>query len=187
MFALDQRVFEFIYGFGHHNAFWDALSIFFAEYLPYLLVLAFLVLVYYQKSGRRRIYLFCEAALAIILARGVITEVIRYFYHAVRPYSFYGVTPLISEGGWSFPSAHAAWFFALAMTIWYVNRKWGWWFFALATLMGIARVYVGVHWPIDVVGGAVVGILSEIAIHWVFRKPRKALELSSVKTNTPAS
>ena len=65
--------------------------------LPYLLVLAFLVLVYYQKGWRRKVYLFCEAALAIILARGIVTEVIRYFYHEPRPFSFYNFTPLFQR------------------------------------------------------------------------------------------
>jgi undecaprenyl-diphosphatase len=175
MFALNQKLFPFFYAAGHHNAFWDVLAIFFAEYLPYLLVLAFLVLVYYQKGWRRKVYLFCEGALAIILARGIVASVIQYFYHEARPFSFYNFTPLISESGWSFPSAHAAWFFSLAMIVWYTNRKWGWWFFALATLMGLARIYAGVHWPIDILAGAVIGILSALFIRWLLTGSRKGL------------
>jgi len=176
MFALDQNIFQFIYGAVHHNAFWDVVGISFAEYLPYFLAIAFLVLAYSQKGWRRKVYLFCEGALAIILSRGVIVEVIRHFYHEPRPYNFYNFTPLFTETGWSFPSAHAAWFFALALTVWFANRKWGWWFFTLATLMGIARVYAGVHWPIDIVAGAAVGLLSAWFIHWLLSGSRKELE-----------
>jgi undecaprenyl-diphosphatase len=176
MFSLDRTVFHFIYTFGNRNAFWNVLAIFFAAWLPYLLVLAFLVLVYYQKGWRRKVYLFSEAALAIILARGIVVETIHFFYHHPRPFIFYSFSPLISESGWSFPSGHAAWFFALALTIWFANRTWGWWFFALAILMGIARVYVGVHWPMDIVGGAAVGLLSAWFIHWLLRESRKGLE-----------
>ena len=175
MFSLNQSVFQFVYAAGHHNLFWDILAIFLAEWLPYLLVIAFLVLAYYQKGWRRKLYLFCEGALAVILSRGIITEIIRFFYHHPRPFSFYNFTPLFGESGWSFPSGHAAWFFALAMIVWYANRKWGWWFFLLATLMSIARIYAGVHWPLDVVGGAAVGILSAWFVHWLFRDARKAL------------
>ncbi len=178
MFSLDQRIFQFIYQLGgHRNAFSDVLAIFFAQYLPYLMVLAFLVFVYYQKGWRRRVYLFSEAALAIILARGLITEIIRIFYHVARPYSFYGFIPLIAEGGWSFPSAHAAWFFALATTLFYVNRKWGWWYFLLAFVMGIARIYAGVHWPLDILGGAVVGIASAMFIHWLLKGSGTRIEV----------
>ncbi len=179
MFSFNQAAFQFIYAAGHRNAFWNVLGIFFAEYLPYLLVLAFLVLVYYQNGWRRKVYLFSEGALAIILARGLVTEAIHFFYHHPRPFVFYGFTPLISESGWSFPSGHAAWFFALAFVVWYANRKWGWWFFALATIMGVARIYVGVHWPLDIAGGAAIGLLCAWFVHWLLMESRKGLEKAS--------
>ena len=176
MSSFNQIIFHFIYAANHRSELLDIAGIFSAQYLPYLLVLGFLVLIYYQQGSRRRVYLFCEGVLAIILARGLITEIIRYFYHEQRPFSFYNFTPLINEGGWSFPSAHAAWFFALAVVVWYVNRKWGWWYLALALVMGVARVYAGVHWPLDVVGGAVVGVLSAMFIHWLLLGVREKLQ-----------
>ncbi len=176
MFFLDRAVFQFIYALGHHGSFWDVLAIFFAEWLPYLLVLSFLALVYYQKGWRRKVYVFCEGALAIILSRGIIATAIHFFYHEPRPFLFYGFAPLFGESGSSFPSGHAAWFFALALAVWFANRKWGWWFIALAVLMGFARVYAGVHWPMDIVGGAVIGLLSAWAVHWILRGSRRGLE-----------
>jgi undecaprenyl-diphosphatase len=176
MSSFNQVVFHAIYGLSHQNGFLDFVGIFFAEWLPYLLVLAFLVLIYYQKGWRRRVYLFCEGALAIILSRGVVTEVIRFFFHEQRPFSFYGFAPLIAESGWGFPSGHAAWFFALAMTVWYVNRKWGIWYFVLVLVMGVARVYVGVHWPLDIAGGAIIGVGSALFVHWLLRESRKGME-----------
>jgi undecaprenyl-diphosphatase len=176
MVTLNQKVFQFIYNFGGRGTFLSAAAIFFAQYLPYLLILGFLILAYYQKGWRRKVYVFCEGALAVILSRGLITEIIRFFYHHQRPFSFYGFNPLIPESGWSFPSGHAAWFFALAMVVWYTNRKWGWWFFALTILMGIARIYAGVHWPADVLAGAVVGIGSALLIHWALKRSREGLQ-----------
>lgn len=175
MFALDRRVFQWIYAAGHHNAFWDVLAIFFAQWLPYLLCIAFLVLIYYQKGWRRKVYLFCEAALAVIIARGIVTTVIHYLYHEPRPFGFYNFTPLISESGWSFPSAHAAWFFALALVVWFANRAWGWWFLGLSVFMGIARIYAGVHWPMDIVGGAAIGLLCVWGVHAVLGNARKGI------------
>ena len=102
--------------------------------------------------------------------------IIRFFYHEPRPFSFYNFTPLFNEAGWSFPSAHAAWFFALALVVFFANRKWGWWFIALAVLMGLARIYAGVHWPMDIVGGAIVGLLSAWAVHRMLRGSRRGLE-----------
>ncbi|HEX4104527.1 MAG TPA: phosphatase PAP2 family protein [Candidatus Paceibacterota bacterium] len=173
--TLNQTIFLFIHHFAGRYAFADGVGIFFAEYLAYFMVAAFLVLVYYQSGWRRKMYLFCEGAIAIMLSRGIVTEVIRFFYHHQRPFSFYNFVPLIQEQGWSFPSGHMAWFFAMSLTVWYVNRTWGWWFFGLSTVMGVARVYVGVHWPLDIVGGMVVGLVCAWVVHRIFKGTREAL------------
>ena len=168
-------VFKFIYGTHAHPVFADVAAVFFAQYLPYLLVAGFLVLAFREPGARRKFYLFAEGSLAIILARGIITESIGFFYRTARPFAVLGFSSLISESGPSFPSGHMAWFFALALVVWFVNRKWGVWYFALTIVMGVARIYVGVHWPIDIVGGAAVGLVSGWFIHWLLRKDRMAL------------
>lgn len=167
---MNQAIFIWIHNLSGRIPFFDYLAIFFAEWLPYFFVLAFLVLVLDQPGTRRKFYLFAEAALAIILSRGIITTTIHFFYDHLRPFQVYGFSPLFNEAGSSFPSAHAAIFFALAMTVWFTSRKWGWWFFIFATLMGIARIYAGVHWPYDIVAGAVIGIASGWFVHWLLEK-----------------
>jgi undecaprenyl-diphosphatase len=173
--GVNQWLFSAIHDFSGHNAFADGVAIFFAVYLPYLLVIGFFVLLYSEESRRQRSYVFAEGVLAVLLARGIVTTIIKFFYNHARPFNWYGFVPLISESGNSFPSGHATWFFALAMVVWWVNRKWGVWYFALATLMAIARVYTGVHWPFDVVGGAAIGILSAIIIRMLLKSPRGRL------------
>lgn len=176
MTSLNQHLFLIIFMAGHRNGFLAALAIFFAQWMPYLLVFAFLLLAYYQKGWRHKVYLFAEGALAVILSRGIVTELIRFFYHHPRPFSVYGLVPLFAESGWSFPSGHAAWFFALATTVWFANRKWGWWFFAFTILNGWARIYAGVHWPMDILGGALVGIASAWGIHWLLARSKAELD-----------
>jgi undecaprenyl-diphosphatase len=175
MSSFNISVFNAIYNFGHRSVWLAGPAIFFAQYLPYFLVLGFLVLVFFQKGLRGKIYLFCEGTLAIILARGIIANIIYFFYQHPRPFDVLGFAPLISESGSSFPSGHMVWFFALAMVVWYANRKWGIWYFILALAMGVARIYVGVHWPFDILGGAIIGILSAMVIHWLLRESRKEI------------
>jgi undecaprenyl-diphosphatase len=160
-------VFTWIHRLVGRNIFLDGTGIFLAEWLPYFLVIGFFIFIFSKKDVRERFALFAEATLAIILSRGIITTAIHFFYYHPRPFDFYGFAPLISESGSSFPSGHAAWFFALAMMLWYADRKWGWWYFGAAIVMGIARIYVGVHWPLDIIGGAVIGIGSAIAVHFL--------------------
>jgi undecaprenyl-diphosphatase len=173
--SFNQTLFRFIYGLSPRNFFLDGAAVFCAQYLPYLLVFGLLILVFYENGWRRKWYLFSEAAIAVILSRGLLTEVIRFFYHHPRPFDVLGFTPLVGESGSSFPSGHAAWFFALAMVIFFRNRKWGIWFFVLALMNGIARIYVGVHWPFDILGGAAIGIISAMFVHWLLRDSRGKL------------
>ncbi len=162
---LNQSFFRLIFQFSGKYFFLDGLAVFIAQYLPYLLVLGFLILVFRESGFRRRLLLFCEGAMAVILARGLLTEIIRFFYHHPRPFDVYEFMPLIAERGYSFPSGHAAWFFALALTVLYANKKWGMWFFILAILNGLARIYCGVHWPGDILGGFIVGVASGWIVH----------------------
>jgi undecaprenyl-diphosphatase len=168
-------VFNVIHAWSGRFVLADMAAIFFAEYLPYLLVLGFLALVFRQSGSRRKLYLFAEGALAIILARGIITESIEFFYRVERPFGVLGFSPLIAASGWSFPSGHMAWFFALAVVVWCVDRKWGVWYVALALVMGVARIYAGVHWPLDIAAGIAVGVASGWFIHALLGTSRTAL------------
>jgi undecaprenyl-diphosphatase len=57
------------------------------------------------------------------------------------------------------PSAHAANFFAVAAFFSFYFRRYRWWFFFTALVVGLSRVFVGVHYPGDVLAGAVLGIV----------------------------
>ena len=58
----------------------------------------------------------------------------------------------------SFPANPVAVGFAAAAAAWSINHKFGWWMFAAASLFGFSRLYAGVFYPTDIIGGVVVGI-----------------------------
>ena len=66
----------------------------------------------------------------------------------------------------SFPSGHATAAFAIAYIVWKHDRDWGIAFFILAAAVAVGRVFVGVHYPIDVLAGALLGIASGWAVDW---------------------
>ena len=70
----------------------------------------------------------------------------------------------------SFPSNAAAVGFALATAVFLRHRRTGAALYVLAFLWGFARVYAGVHYPTDVIGGAVVGVVTGIAMTLVWHR-----------------
>jgi undecaprenyl-diphosphatase len=67
----------------------------------------------------------------------------------------------------AFPSQHTAIAFALGSTIYIHNKKIGWIYFLGAISIGIARVIANVHYPLDIIGGALIGALSAIFVERV--------------------
>jgi len=159
--SIDLSIFQAIHGLANHSKFIDGLGIFLANYFGYLLIIVAVYLLFKkEKEIRRRIFVFLFFILTAILSRGLVTEIIRFFYHRLRPFNVLNFSPLIKEGAFSFPSGHMTFYFALAMTIFLLNKKWAWIFVGGVVLMGIARIFVGVHWPSDILAGILIAIAS---------------------------
>lgn len=71
-------------------------------------------------------------------------------------------------GGKSFPSSHAVNNFAVATLFAFFYRRWAWAFFTWAMLVGVSRVMVGVHFPSDILGGAVLGAGVAALLLWIW-------------------
>ena len=162
----DLDLFNLIHGLAGKSRLLDFIMIFLADYFGYFLVVAALIIIWHLGNWKKRIHFFSFLALALILSRGIITELIRFFYHQPRPFMALDFIPLIepvNQG--AFPSGHAAFYFALAGVVWLLNKNLGWRFVGAAVLMGLARVFVGVHWPLDILGGAAIGIISVYIVY----------------------
>ncbi len=155
----DVSVFNFLNQYAGKNICLDSLAIFFAEYLGYFLV-AILIL-FLLKDTKKYWPMTTMALVAAVLSRFVITEIIRFFWERSRPFVDNTVNLILEhEATSSFPSGHAAFFFAMSTVVYSYNKKAGTLFIIASFLISLARVFAGVHWPTDIIGGALVGILS---------------------------
>jgi undecaprenyl-diphosphatase len=80
----------------------------------------------------------------------------------------------------SFPSGHTIFMFALATGVWRINKRFGWWLYALGLLIGAARVAGGVHYPSDIVGGIVLGIATSFVITWCWKALARTVAIPSI-------
>jgi undecaprenyl-diphosphatase len=166
---LNTLLFQKINDLAGQNVWLDRLAVFFSDYAGYVLV-AVLVLLFIFKSARLSRFMVLVALISAAVSRGIITTIIRFFYHHPRPFDVLAVKQLIPESGYSFPSGHAAFYFALSMGIYLYNKKLGTAFFVVSALTGIARIFAGVHWPADILGGALVGIVTALLVNFCAHK-----------------
>lgn len=167
---MDQSIFQKINGLAGQSALLDILGIFLAQYLAYFLMVGFLIGLIFVRNWKTRFYQFALVALSVIIARGLIAELIRFLYYRPRPYLVFPIEALVQpSSAASLPSGHAAVFFALGVAVFYLNKKWGLFILISALAMGLARIFIGVHWPSDILWGAIVGVFGAVVSHWILK------------------
>jgi undecaprenyl-diphosphatase len=170
----DQELFLLLNGL--HNSFWDeAMSLFTSKtfwYPFYALLLVGLAIHYKWKIFP----VLVAVALCITMADQVSSSVLKPTIERLRPCH----NPMIASdvhlvlgcgGLYGFVSSHAANTFGLAMFLWLLFRRRYpavVWLFAWAGLVGYSRIYVGVHYPLDIIGGFIVGGLSAALCYRIY-------------------
>jgi len=167
---MDEVVFQALYGFAYQSGFTNWLITLVAEYLAYVAIIVAIFIISFNSSWRVRMEMFFFTSLTVLISRWIITEPLRYFILRPRPPLALGVTSLFHESAPAFPSGHASVFFALAFAMFFFNKKWGYWFLAFAIFNGLARVAAGVHWPSDILGGAIVGLIAFFVVKILLEK-----------------
>jgi undecaprenyl-diphosphatase len=137
----------------------NLLITFLASFLIWIMFAGLLIL--WVIDGRIKREQVTHALLAALLA-WLIAEAIKHYFPTLRPFLLNGdsVKTLTIPNDGAFPSSHAAAAFALAVTIWLHDRKMGWLYLISASVVGTARILANVHYPVDVFGGALLGIIT---------------------------
>ncbi|HEX2683039.1 MAG TPA: phosphatase PAP2 family protein [Ferruginibacter sp.] len=168
LIELDKELFKLVNG-QWTNSFFDWISPWLRNstiWIPLYLFLMLFLLINFKKKG---LWIAIFAIITIVITDPISSRVLKPFFNRLRPCNDPDMVNSIRfllhyrPGSGSFPSSHAANHFALAMYLYAILRaylgKWTCLFFVWAFCIGYAQVYVGVHYPFDIVGGAVFGCL----------------------------
>ena len=143
-----------------------------ANYLIYVLLTAVIVggFIHYRPNyPKLALYLF-QFGLACLFGY-VCIALLQALFHTDRPFVALGTQPLIPHPPTpSFPSGHATYSGIMTGFLWQLNEKWGALAFVALILICTARVLALVHYPIDVVVGACLGILHSFAVPYLLAR-----------------
>ena len=166
------RLFKFM------RNFMDYFFIFGAKYF-YLLVLAlaFFWFLKQPKDKKKEILIFGLFALPVIY---ITAKLISLFYYDPRPFIQSHFTPLIShKADNGFPSDHTLISAAVSAVTYPFNKKLSVLLWVITALVGVSRIYVGVHHPIDVLGSMVIAAIAAFVLY----KSAKSVIIKSGKKN----
>lgn len=167
MEAIDSRLFLFLNGL--HTGWLDTVMVAITEMWPWIPIYILLLFLVFKQYGKRGWWILLAVAVVILCSDQLSAHVCKPLFHRLRPCfnpELEGLVHLpkgLPGGKYGFVSSHAANTFAIATFLTAALRKGyrsvGWWIFAWAILSSYSRIYIGVHYPGDVVGGAALGIL----------------------------
>lgn len=152
--------------------------IFSARYIPWLFLLIIVIFIMYRTvTGiiERKDHLIRRIIFTVSTA-GVIAFILQLFLKLIitheRPF-LQGIYSFYEYGSFeSFPSGHALVFMALAVAMFYIHRNIGFILIALAFIIGFARMIVGIHWPVDIISGWLLGYGTGRLAYIFFKKKR---------------
>ncbi|XJZ28757.1 undecaprenyl-diphosphatase [Bacillota bacterium Lsc_1132] len=166
---MDYKLFRAINLLSGRSLMLDRMMILISTKIRYIFVFVFIAM-WFKKQLYKKISI--EAGISVIIAL-IIHFLIKLFYFKPRPFVKRRVGILIpSKTDSSFPSKHTLLVFTVSTTIFFYKRFLGFIICVLSFLTGLSRIWVGHHYPSDIIGSAILGSLTSMVVHKFVRFQR---------------
>jgi len=175
LIELDKELFLFLNGL--HHPVLDPVMWFLSgskNWIPFYAILFVLIIKDFKKET---ILIMASIGLMILLSDQTTSGLMKPFFERYRPSHEPSLQSLVYTlndyrgGRFGFASSHAANSFALAVFIFFLFRrkfKWMWLIFVWAILVSYSRIYLGVHYPGDIIVGGLIGALYAYACYHLY-------------------
>jgi len=181
---MNESIFYFFNNLALKGEVLDTLIIFIAIWLIWWIITGVIVLFLLKKISLKSVI---NIFIVTLIAWGI-SKTIKHFYFSPRPFVELSNTKTLLTHGLndSFPSSHTTFSFALATVVSiFTNYKIGILFFVSALLIGLSRIIVGIHWPLDILGGIIIGTTIPTIFYFIKMKGSKLTKLIYPKKNNP--
>ncbi len=175
-----------------YSDFWDGFMYTFSQRLPWIPLYLSMIYVLVRQWGKKSFWLIAGLILSVVLADQIASGILKDAVARLRPSHDPEMIDKIvlvrgyKSGLYGFVSSHAANSFALALlsSLFFRNKFYTIGIFLWAILNSYTRIYLGVHYPGDILGGTIVGLTVALLIYWVLRKFQAEL-FTKRKTSQP--
>ena len=168
--SLNIIIFTWLHGFAGVNGVGDFAIIAVASWLPFVIVPLILILEYKQHHALQLedfLWILASGFFAFLVG-----QILKWIVGAPRPFiALPEMVPLFTtpDAYGSFPSLHATFFSAIGLAFFLKHHRAGVWFLLVALAIGLARVIVGVHFPVDIIFGYGLGAVVALAFFYLER------------------
>ncbi len=165
LIELDQQVLLYLHGLS--SPWMDVVMAGVTEKYNWLPLYLLLFIILFKNFGWQGIYTLVAVVILITLSDQLTSSFMKPFFHRFRPCHDPEIGHLVRivtkcGGYFGFVSSHASNSFAVATYFWLIfHNKYRWmiWLLVWPVIVSYSRIYLGVHYPLDILGGAIVGIV----------------------------